>query len=177
MMQQQQQQQQTSRPQNIVPNPHFLSLSTSSDASSASSPSSPRLQSMATVNARPETLYLACIQKEHLPRCSLAFLKLLLYPDMLHFLSFTEHDNEISLIIDERNLPLFPQPETHVFAEPWNVIQIELGSCHIAAEGGLVAMVGALLAQKEIHVQYLSTFQNDFVLVQQKHFSTAGQWW
>ena len=105
------------------------------------------------------------------------------------FFSYTEHDNELSLIIDAGALEYFSRDVVQIFEEPYNIIQIELGSCDtpcmqtssplpalsyslFTAEGGTVAMVGKLLAQKEIAVHYLSTFQHDFVLV--RHLSFRG---
>jgi len=106
------------------------------------------------------------------------------------FFSYTEHDNELSLIIDAGALEYFPRDVVQIFEEPYNIIQIELGSCDtpcmqtssplpalsyslFTAEGGTVAMVGKLLAQKEIAVHYLSTFQHDFVLVRHLSFRSS----
>jgi hypothetical protein len=132
------------------------------------------------LTARSETVYLAHLQKEELLKCTSPILRILLYSTQkdapTRFFSFTEHDQKISLIVDEASVPWFTQEGFHVFPEPWNVIQLDLGSSGIPSEAGIVSMVGSLLGLKEIGVYYLSTAQHDFVLVQQKNLQAAMRW-
>eukprot|EP01090_Pellita_catalonica_P016058 TRINITY_DN4505_c0_g1_i1.p1 TRINITY_DN4505_c0_g1~~TRINITY_DN4505_c0_g1_i1.p1 ORF type:complete len:310 (-),score=36.84 TRINITY_DN4505_c0_g1_i1:129-1058(-) len=136
---------------------------------------------IADVVERDETVYFIRIEKGSLAQFCAPLLKYVLYPDS-KFFSYTERGGVISLIVDEEALALFKTlaPEDRKGIEyhekPWKVVQLDYGSCPHAMDIGIISLAATLLAQKNIPVYYLSTFDRDFIMAPSEMFADAVAW-
>eukprot|EP01096_Ripella_sp_DP13-Kostka_P006247 TRINITY_DN2230_c0_g1_i2.p1 TRINITY_DN2230_c0_g1~~TRINITY_DN2230_c0_g1_i2.p1 ORF type:complete len:290 (+),score=102.78 TRINITY_DN2230_c0_g1_i2:106-975(+) len=94
------------------------------------------------------------------------------------FFSFTRLEDEISLVIDHSLfMSLFPsgEEEGRMTRHPkmWRCVQIDVGAGGFTPGLPLVGMISDILGSNGVTIYYLSTFENDFVLVPQDQTSTA----
>eukprot|EP01089_Gocevia_fonbrunei_P016913 TRINITY_DN5357_c0_g2_i1.p1 TRINITY_DN5357_c0_g2~~TRINITY_DN5357_c0_g2_i1.p1 ORF type:complete len:173 (+),score=25.53 TRINITY_DN5357_c0_g2_i1:64-519(+) len=119
-----------------------------------------------------QTLRLVYLKTESIDTITHSLLKVLLSPS--NFFSFTRSGDEITLVIDESALEALNTESTiQIHPVNWKVIQVELGSGGFEGPTGVVTILSEALAEKEISVYYLSTINNDFILVQEHAVNAA----
>jgi hypothetical protein len=96
------------------------------------------------------------------------------------FFSYTETPEEISIVADSASEIIEHLAENtnyQLSEDKWRAIQLMEGSVNSMAEftvqTGLVTTVSKVLAQNNIPIFYVSTFQTDYVLVKQQHLNKA----
>jgi hypothetical protein len=118
----------------------------------------------------PQRLWIASLKKSFLPSCSYALMKLLLFEDENRgFFSFTDTDDEISLVLGETSLKIFSnipniKESWEVCDHPWLAIQVCEGSLGFTSMG-VVHAVSDPLAKAGISIFNISTTETDFTLV------------
>jgi len=122
----------------------------------------------------PFSLVLTSIKREQLNTCMHGLLKLLLFPERSkdRFLSFTDTGDEISLVIEEKDLLIFPSNTLEHTNQTWRAIKIDEGPLGFEATG-IVSSIAQPLSQHNIFIYYISTFQTDYTLVQYKDLQAA----
>jgi hypothetical protein len=118
-----------------------------------------------------QRLILACFARESIPHLTHALLKLLLFPDRDdRFLSITITSEEVSLVMEEKSFSSLPTEfcsRVERNANSWKAIQISAGPMGFSGNTlGAVTQVSDILALNGISIFYLSTFDDDFILVQ-----------
>eukprot|EP01105_Mastigella_eilhardi_P025986 TRINITY_DN7285_c0_g2_i1.p1 TRINITY_DN7285_c0_g2~~TRINITY_DN7285_c0_g2_i1.p1 ORF type:complete len:241 (-),score=67.85 TRINITY_DN7285_c0_g2_i1:204-830(-) len=105
-------------------------------------------------------------------KCAQSIMFLLLFPRKAdRFFCFTETDNEISLLLDESSLSLFPKKHMTLSKHKYRAVSVGIGS---SVQGG-VALVSSLLNALSIPMQAISTFDNDYVLIPESFLPQAIQ--
>jgi len=125
----------------------------------------PTISKQMLLSPLPNSLSLACLPIDDIPKCTHQLLRAFL--GNASFFSFTISDNELSLIMDDDLLDGFPPDLLTVHSSQWRSIQVDLGSLGFTAVGG-VSLLADILAREGISIYYLSTFSTDFVLVEAK---------
>jgi len=93
----------------------------------------------------------------------------------IHFFSFTETKDEISLILDESefNAAAFPPQCLTIHPENWKAIKIFEGTNSISDAIGIIATFSSILAAKGINIVYISTYNYDLILVDEHQLDEA----
>jgi hypothetical protein len=123
-----------------------------------------------TLTPLPKTLSIAFFPRKDVPKCAYSLLKPFLSD--LSFYSMTLTAAEVSLILDEEVLSLFPKDLIQVHSSKWRCIQVDFGSMGFT-ETGAVSLLADILAKKEVSIFYLSTFSTDFTLVEAPQLESA----
>jgi len=93
------------------------------------------------------------------------------------FFSITLRSDEITLIMDQRALDVFEDYAKNYFEmnkRTWNVLQVTEGS--LGNQGApIVCPLSEILAENNIDIYYLSTFNYDFILMPNDKSETAIQ--
>eukprot|EP01111_Echinosteliopsis_oligospora_P007876 TRINITY_DN2320_c0_g1_i2.p1 TRINITY_DN2320_c0_g1~~TRINITY_DN2320_c0_g1_i2.p1 ORF type:complete len:319 (+),score=59.55 TRINITY_DN2320_c0_g1_i2:198-1154(+) len=114
----------------------------------------------------PFRLVLASINKEHLSLCTNPLLQLLMFPaSESRFFSFTDTGEELSFVLEEDSIALFPGGVLQYTNQIWRAIQIDEGPLGFESTG-IVSSMSAPLAKSHITIYHLSTFLTDHTLVQ-----------
>jgi len=114
-----------------------------------------------------EELYFCRVNKEDRPECAQALLRMI-FKSESNFFSFTETEDEISLIIEQKDLKGF---SVEVISDPWRPIQ-RLSKASLFEVGVIHKMTLPISAAK-IPLVYLNTFDSAFIFVQTKNFKSA----
>jgi len=117
----------------------------------------------------PQKLFIVSMKKDFLPSCAHALMQLLLFEDPTRFFSFTETDDEISLILGEETLKVFSnipniKDNWEVNEHPWLGLQVSEGSLGFTSMG-VVHALSDPLAKAGISIFNMSTGDTDFTLV------------
>jgi hypothetical protein len=130
------------------------------------------MTAISTITILYNRLYIVRLAKETLPTCAYALMKLFLFPKTeRHFFSFTETSEEISMVLDDESLLLFPPHTLKVSATSWRALSVTLGSSGYST--GTVSTLANILSKNGIALFYLSTANTDFVLVQEGKLERA----
>lgn len=128
---------------------------------------------ISTIEQLPQRLRLVSLSKESVPAFTHTLLNALFFCQSgPKFISYTETNEEISLIVDEETFKIFPQNSVQVSEEFWRAFQFSLGSSPLET-GGLVSIISAPLGRAGISIFFLTTFNCDFILVQESKFQEA----
>lgn len=126
----------------------------------------------------PNTLSLVSFPRNRIPDFSFCLLKLLLSPQSSedeYFFSATLTSDEVSLIVETTLLEQLPSKFVVEFqrnSKSWKAIQISAGMFGFAGLGA-VSKISEILANHNISIYYLSTFDDDFILVQENDIVEA----
>jgi len=128
---------------------------------------------ISTIEQLPQRLRLVSLSKESVPAFTHTLLNALFFCQSgPKFISYTETNEEISLIVDEETFKIFPLNSVQVSEEFWRAFQFSLGSSPLET-GGLVSIISAPLGRAGISIFFLTTFNCDFILVQESKFQEA----
>jgi len=127
----------------------------------------------------PHSLCLASIDKDDSTLCMDAILNHIFFPkrsDEYYFFSFTETQNELSMILDQRDVSDFPQiscmsRKLLVETYPWRAIMRAEKATH--DETNFVNSVSTPLAAANISLLYLSIYNNSVILVRENNIQQA----
>jgi len=120
----------------------------------------------------PKKLYLANVDLEAIEALCQSLIRLGFFSPSGTFFSFTEVEDEISILVEEDSWSLFTQKDLTLFPECWRAIQIFEGEEAID-EVGYVSSLTAPLDKEGINVLYLSTFRTDLLLVRETDLEKA----
>ncbi len=100
--------------------------------------------------------------------------RLLFFGAADQLLSYTETDDEVSLLLDERSFARFPADSLVVSPGVWRAIELYQGPSAVETVG-IVSSVSAPLAARDsaLEMLVLSTFATDLVLVKHERISDA----
>jgi hypothetical protein len=128
------------------------------------------------ISASKTRLYIASLSKTNLPQCTHALLKLFLFSgnEDHHFFAYTQTRDEVSMVLTESSLKLFPDNVLKVTASPWRALSVSLGSSGYTGTG-IISTLSNILSQAKINIFYLSTANTDFILVQEEKLEKAIQ--
>jgi len=127
-----------------------------------------------SISSIPQKVYLASVSKDTLESCFKVIIKLTFFTDRTNsFFSYTETEDEVSLILDEKSLSLFAAAvgPNQVVVSPgiWKVLQVYEGASALN-ETGVISRLTEPLSQAKIVMIYLSTYNTDLILVpEEKH--------
>jgi len=117
----------------------------------------------------PYELFICSFRKEEASTISSSILKVLFFPKKKErFLSYTESEDEISLVLDKDSLSAFvdiPSP-----TGPWKLIKVDDGPLGFS-ETGIVCSLAETLS--EVSLFYLSSYTTDYVLVEAADYDKA----
>lgn len=110
----------------------------------------------------PDELYLCYFRKDEATSISMALLKMLFFPkNKSRFLSYTESEDEISLVLDKDSISYFEGvPNT---SGPWRLIKVDDGPLGFSETGIVCSLAEALI---DFSLFYVSTYFTDYVLVE-----------
>jgi len=130
------------------------------------------------VTILPFCLKVCKVQKHQTHLISHAVMKLLLFPESHQFLSFTESEEGLSLVLDENALETVVMLDevaksvVQVCDITWRPVQIVEGSLGYTSVG-IVHALSEPLAKAGITIFNLSTYQTDFTLVPEERIYEA----
>jgi len=117
----------------------------------------------------PYHLFICAFRKEVAQDIASSVLTVMFFPqNKRRFFSYTESEDEISLVMDKEALSVFssiPSP-----SGPWKPIKVDDGPLGFS-ETGIVCSLAETLT--EVSLFYLSTFFTDYILVESPNFSKA----
>jgi len=148
------------------------------ELSSDSSKHWSRSLSKLKVDTLPYRLFLVSVQRDSLDSCIKPLLHLSFYSDMRStFFSYTDTDEEISLILDEESVRYFKSAvgsnvSFTVAPDGWKAIQVDEEATMIDATG-IIANLSAPLTDAGIGMIYLSAYECDLILVQESQIDEA----
>ncbi|KAL6077117.1 GATS protein-like 3 [Balamuthia mandrillaris] len=152
--------------------PTGLLLASDSPPTSASPQFTLTYESISTL---PQKLFLASIQRENVNECFRAILQLAFFPvSSTSFFSYTETEDEISVLVDEHSLSLFPEDAIVLCPPARRAIQVYEGAEAINMTGYISLLAGAI-ASAGISIIYLSTFNTDLIVVAEEHLEEAHE--
>jgi len=123
----------------------------------------------------PFHLVLASLPKDQLPACTHALLKLLLYPESKErFFSITDTSDELSLVLEESFLSMFPEQTLQYTNQRWRAFKFDEGPLGFESTG-IVSSVATPLAQAKICLFYVSTFTTGYTLVEEQTLESATE--
>eukprot|EP01121_Diplochlamys_sp_Union-15-3_P011781 TRINITY_DN3447_c0_g1_i2.p1 TRINITY_DN3447_c0_g1~~TRINITY_DN3447_c0_g1_i2.p1 ORF type:complete len:166 (+),score=14.95 TRINITY_DN3447_c0_g1_i2:282-779(+) len=126
----------------------------------------PALESL-TFMLLPQTLRLCGLTKEDRPACAHALLKTLFFrEEETTFLSFTETEDEISLLLPNNVLSFYSNANLSKFGR-WNVI--ERFKKKSLNEVGVISSLSTPIAQAKVSMLYISTFSSAFIMVEEQN--------
>jgi len=126
-----------------------------------------------TIDVLPKRLRLASMDKAMVPSYTHTLLRALFFSHSASkFISYTETNDEISLIVDEETLELFPKDSIKVSEEFGRAFQFDLGSTPTET-GSFVHGISRPLGRAGISIFFLTTFNSDLILVQESKFQEA----
>jgi len=121
----------------------------------------------------PHRLALAALHQDRFAGCVHALLKLLLFPKSDDtFFSFTDTSEDISLVIEDEFVSLFPEEELQCTTQRWRAIQFDEGPLGFESTG-IVSSVATPLAKAKIPLFYVSTFTTGYTLVEEDILQNA----
>jgi hypothetical protein len=88
------------------------------------------------------------------------------------FFSYTQSPHEISLILGETDVALFPPNMLQLDADLWKAVQICEGELGFQ-KTGIVQALCSPLAKAKLSVMYFSTFLTDFLFIKEKDLDMA----
>lgn len=119
-----------------------------------------------------DELRLCHIAKENRDMCAFAILKLMFFTtDRSHFLSISETEDEMSLLIPDKYVDFFP-PDVLNASDVWRPIQRFKKTSY--TEVGVIAALSAPLARGRIPLLYVSTYLSAFILVQGRNVKASS---
>jgi len=123
----------------------------------------------------PHRLALAALQKEQLASCTHALLKVLLFPKSQGgFFSFTDSSDDITLVLEDDCVPLFPAESLQCTSQRWRAIKFDEGPLGFESTG-IVSSVATPLAKAKICLYYVSSFTTGYTLVEENMLESAIQ--
>jgi len=115
-----------------------------------------------------EELHICSLHKESRSECALALLRLI-FKSNTNFFSFTETEDEISLMVENKELNGFSQDIT--ISDGWRPIQRFKKTS--LSEVGVISALSKPITSAKIPIVYLSTFNSAYIFVQSKHFAVT----
>jgi len=130
-----------------------------------------------TITTLPNKLYVVGLSKDEVPKKMHSLFNLLFLThsdneDHRLFVSFLETPYEVSLVLDEESLKLFPEGFLNICEKPWRAIQFSLGASPLETEG-FIRVITAPLGKSGISIFHISTFNTDYILVEDEKFEAA----
>jgi len=100
-------------------------------------------------------------------------LKLLLFPSSVgRFLSYTETEDEISMMLDEESLSIIPYDVLKNSEDKWKYLKVNDGPLGFT-ETGIASSLADTLSAAGVSIFYISTFETDYVLITKQDAETA----
>lgn len=99
-----------------------------------------------------------------------------LFSSSRSFFSYTETDEEVSLILNTATASIFPPDSINLHTEGWRLLKVESGDKPLGFdETGIVSSIADPLAKAKISLFYVSTFSTDYPLVPASDLPRAAQ--
>ncbi|KAI1315484.1 GATS protein-like 3 [Mortierella claussenii] len=141
----------------------YLSLNDTEHGSSPLKPLKPRHPFKANY---PHRLHITSMEESLMDVLAIRLL------EMERFFSFTQTDTTLSIIMDDATLSLFPEHTLNTHAGDWRLIAIGDGPLGFD-ECGIVSEFSKPLSENGIGLFYLSTFNSDYIMVNEQDFEKA----
>uniref|UniRef100_A0A6B2LB17 CASTOR ACT domain-containing protein n=1 Tax=Arcella intermedia TaxID=1963864 RepID=A0A6B2LB17_9EUKA len=116
-------------------------------------------------------LYVAQLRKKDLNVAALPILKILLFSNDIKFFSFTDTTTEISIVMEERLLEVFPSGLLELSPKVWRSLEI-VNSTYSGISTG-VHSISSPLANAGISIFYISTYETDIILIPDEDITKA----
>jgi len=113
----------------------------------------------------------ADLRKDRLKECAWAIMHLVLLAKKTHFFSFTETNDEISLVLEHDAVSLFPPDILSLSPKLYRAFEATLKD--EPSTKSIVSDLSQPLAAFGISIMYLSTFKTDFVLISEPDIELA----
>jgi len=126
------------------------------------------------ISSLPQKLYLASVSKDAIESCTKVILQLAFFTQRTNtFFSYTETEEEISFVLDDKSITLFETVVGHnpitVTPGVYRAIQVYEGA-NALNETGVISKLTGPISQAKISMIYLSTFNTDLILIpEEKH--------
>jgi len=115
-------------------------------------------------------IYICSFRKDEASAIATSLLKIIFFPKSAEsrFFSYTESEDEISLLLDKNSVDLFPDVPNP--SGPWKLIKVDDGPLGFS-ETGIVCSLAETLS--DVSLFYVSTFFTDYVLVEASSIEKA----
>lgn len=139
------------------------------------SKSMPSVPIISTITTLPQKLKIVSLEKKVIPQCTHCLMKILFFSESSSpFVSYTETNDEVSLILDEESASmLYPKELFKISDQFWRAIQFSLGSSPTDG-AGFVSEIAGPLGRAGISIFFLTTFNSDLILVEDSKFASAN---
>jgi hypothetical protein len=134
--------------------------------------SNPSIFAISTITTLPNKLKIISLDKEKIKNNIYFLLRVLFFSKEnidCKFICYCETPEEISLILDEKFIKEFPEDFITISDKTWRAIQFSLGSFPWET-GGIVMSIATPLGKAGISIFYLTSFNTDYILVDEKDF-------
>ncbi|KJE97286.1 hypothetical protein CAOG_07720 [Capsaspora owczarzaki ATCC 30864] len=125
----------------------------------------------------PQRVRVASIPRGSIRDFAHPLLRIAFYPTNDDFFCITATKDEYTLIIDDAQYKTLPQTDTlSVSKDTWRLLQLcegDIGPADWINKTGIVKSVTKPLAEANITIFYLSTYQNDFIMVPERLLEAA----
>jgi len=118
------------------------------------------------------SVYLCNFHRKYLPQCVYGLLKALLPTEEKpqRFFSYTYYEDEVSVLVEQEYIDLLPKDLINVTGDKWRVLPVHMGSKGYTGSGVLRNST-VPLSRASIPVVFLSTYNIDYILVQESLIS------
>ncbi|KAF9967215.1 GATS protein-like 3 [Mortierella alpina] len=121
----------------------------------------------------PHRLHITSMEQSLMDMLAIRLLQSIFFDTRLdRFFSFTQTDTTLSLIMDDATVALFPDHTLNTHAGDWRLIAIGDGPLGFD-ECGIVSEFSRPLNDNNISLFYLSTFNSDYIMVNDHDFDQA----
>eukprot|EP01126_Amoeba_proteus_P011509 TRINITY_DN1464_c0_g1_i2.p1 TRINITY_DN1464_c0_g1~~TRINITY_DN1464_c0_g1_i2.p1 ORF type:complete len:293 (-),score=59.04 TRINITY_DN1464_c0_g1_i2:81-959(-) len=117
-------------------------------------------------------LHISSLSKENRETCAHSLLKVLFFSKG-KFFSFTETDDEISLLMEADMFSLFENDALCV-SDEW--LPLERFEKRNLSEIGVISFISQILSKAKIPILYLSTYQTSFVMIRSSDLAVTKLW-
>lgn len=124
----------------------------------------------------PFDLCLLGFDAKNAPMMAHQLIKLFLFPNSPHrFFSYTSYDSEITLVIEKDQIDLIQPFINDILLNEytWNVLHMQASVDGISSQ--VISHVAKLLSTRNISIYYLSSMNNDYILIPKHHMKEALQ--
>ncbi|KAG0200865.1 GATS protein-like 3 [Mortierella sp. GBA30] len=121
----------------------------------------------------PHRLHITSMEQSLMDMLAIRLLQSIFFDNrMERFFSFTQTDTTLSIIMDDATMSLFPDHTLNTHAGDWRLIAIGDGPLGFD-ECGIVSEFSRPLSENGISLFYLSTFNSDYIMVNDHDFDQA----
>lgn len=141
---------------------------------STENPVKPNIMKNTKLVMLPAKFCLASLKKDDYPSCTQTILRFVFFPKRDDsFFSYTEAEDEISLIMDSESAQNFKSSEFNILIEQDHWRAVKRHEKLSLEEVGVVHAISRPLSEAGVSLLYLSTYCSSFIMVREDKFQTS----